>query len=576
MTRRAKAPGQHLATLASLALAFLALALFALGLAPTALAAPRDAGGPDGSAIEAGAIDAAHDGNEDAQTEVDAEATAITPAGSASAATSVASAEPSAAPSASAAPKPTEAPREIPEGAPVRLHDRRVFSVRAARAGLTQEERARRATNALERAFDESESDDVRVDESKPGIAVVLVGNRPIIELTQEDADAAGDASLGAHAAGVGENVRSALKTERTRRDVSKRVFSLSLVVLSALVLFLLLRWSRNFAERIRKWVTDHPKRLPHLRIGSVEVMRPAAFQGLIRIGISLLERAAQLTSIYIWLIFVLSQFESTREFGGRITGMILTPLGALVSRIAVSLPLVVVAIVAAVVVFIVVRFIRLFFASVEVGETRLAWLPPDLAAATSAVLRLGVVIGALVVGAPLVTGTDQNTASRAGFVVIGALGLALVPILSSMTIGFSTVFWRRFHVGDFVSFDGRQGRVSSLTLFDIRVLDGEGAELRIPHLVTLVRPIRVLGAFPLATFEVVVDASAPQDKVRKVMATSGASKHGEPRVRLLAIDADGARYEIVAKRALDEEDPATAITRALADAGIALGRSGK
>ena len=55
-------------------------------------------------------------------------------------------------------------------------------------------------------------------------------------------------------------------------------------------------------------------------------------------------------------------------------------------------------------------------------------------------------------------------------------------------------------------------------------------------------------------------------------MATSGASKHGEPRVRLLAIDADGARYEIVAKRALDEEDPATAITRALVRGGHRAG----
>ncbi len=542
---------------------WVALVLFAV--TRVTLGAAHDAGGE--VSVDA-AIDAAIDASDAAiEAEGIAEEQTPPPAETASAPVTSASA---------AAPKPNEAPREIAEGSPVRLHDKRVFAVRASRSGLTTEERARRATNALERAFDESETDDVRVDESKPGIAIILVGNRPIIELTQEDVDAAGDASLSAHAAGVGENVRSALKAERTRRDVSKRVFSLSLVVLAALVLFLLLRRTRDFAERIRKWVTDHPKRLPHLRIGSVEVMRPAAFQGLIRIGIALLERAVQLASIYVWLIFVLSQFESTREFGGKITGMILTPLGALVSRIAVSLPLVVVGIVATIVVFIVVRFIRLFFASVEVGETQLAWLPPDLSAATSAVLRLGVVVGALVVGAPLVTGTDQGTASRAGFVVIGAMGLALVPLLASMTIGFSTVFWRRFRIGEFVAFDGRQGRVASLTLFEIRVLDGEGAELRIPHLLTLVKPIRVLGAFPLATFEVVVDATASQEKVRKVMATSGASKHGEPRVRLLAIDADGARYEIVAKRALDEEDPATAITRALAEAGIALGRSGK
>jgi len=449
-----------------------------------------------------------------------------------------------------------------------------VFVIRVARGSLSAEERARKASGELERAFDESEVDDARVDEAQLGLAVVLVGNRPIVELTQDDAEAAGDASLSAHAAGVGENVRSALKTERTRRDVSKRVFSWSLVVLSALIAFLLLRRVRELAERGRTWVTDNPKRLPALRIGSVEVMRPAAFQGLIRVGMTLLERALQLTLLYIWFVFVLSRFESTKDLGGKITTMILTPLGALVGRIAISLPLLVVAVVAVVVVVIIVRFIRLFFRSVEVGETQLAWVPPDLAAPTSSLLRIGLVIAAFVLGAPLVTGTDQGSASRTSFVVLAALGLGLVPLFASMIVGFSTVFWRRLRVGDFVSFDGRQGRVASLTLLEVRVHDGEGSELRIPHLLMLVRPLRVLGPYPLATFEVVVDPKASQDRVRKVMATSGASKHGDPRVRLLFIDADGAHYEIVAKRALDEEDPATAITRALTDAGIDLGRS--
>ena len=531
--------------------------------------ADRDASIP--ALVDAGTNDASLDAE---SADGDAEAPEATVA-------IVESATPPAPPtSASAAPsaKPAEPTHEATsgEGSPVRLHDKRVFAFRVGRAGLSAEERARRASSALERAFEESETEDVHVDESQPNLAIVLVGNRPIAELTQADADAASDASLSAHAAGISENVRSALKAERTRRDVSRRVFAWSLVVFSALIAFLLLRRVRELAERGRTWVTDHPQRLPVLRIGSVEVMRPAAFQGVLRVGITLLERALQLTLLYVWFVFVLSRFESTKDLGGKITSMILGPLGTLVGRIAVSLPLLVVAVVAVVVVVIVVRFIRLFFRSVEVGETQLAWVPPDLAGATSTVLRLGLVIAALVFGAPLVTGTEQGAAARTGFVILGAIAVALVPLFASMTVGFSTVFWRRLRVGDFVSFDGRQGRIASLTLLEVRVHDGEGSELRIPHLLTLLRPLRVLGAYPLATFEVVVDPKASQDRVRQVLATSGASKHGEPRVRLLAIDVEGARYEIVAKRALDEEDPATAIVRALAEAGIALGRASR
>src|SRR4029077_14200129 len=102
---------------------------------------------------------------------------------------------------------------------------------------------------------------------------------------------------------------------------------------------------------------------------------------------------------------------------------------------------------------------------------------------------------------------------------------------------GFSTVFWRRLRAGDFVSFDGRQGRIAGLTLLEVRVHDGEGSELRIPHLLTLVRPLLALGPHPLSTFEVVVDPKDPQDKVRDVLTVAGTSKHGEPRVRLVAID---------------------------------------
>lgn len=542
--------------------------LFVTGLTRLGWALPRD-GGADAhvdAAIEAAAADAEADAEEDAEPEGEA----VPPAILSAAPMTSASTAPSAAPA-----HANEAPREIAEGSPVRLHDKRVFAIRVKRAGITAEERARRASAALERAFEENENDDVHIDESQPSLAVVMVGNRPIVELTPEDAEAAGDASLTSHAAGVGENVRSALKSERTRRDVSKRVFSWSLIIFSALMLFLGVRKARDFAVSARTWITDNPKRLPVLRIGSVEVMRPAAFQGLLRIGVTLIERTVQLAILYIWLVFVLSQFESTKDLGGKITTTILTPLGALVGRIALALPLLVVGAIAVVAVVIVTRFIRLFFRSVEMGETQLAWLPPDLAAATSAVMRLGVVIGALVLGAPLVTGTDQGTASRAGFVVIAAIGLALVPMLASMSVGFQAVFWRRFRIGDFVSFDGRQGRVASVTLFDVRVLDGEGSELRIPHLLTLIRPLRVSGAYPLATFEIVVDSKTPQEQVRKIMATSGTSKHGEPRVRLLFADHDGAHYEIIAKRALDEEDPATAILRALADAGIGLGKHG-
>jgi hypothetical protein len=96
---------------------------------------------------------------------------------------------------------------------------------------------------------------------------------------------------------------------------------------------------------------------------------------------------------------------------------------------------------------------------------------------------------------------------------------------------------------------------------------------MRVPYLLTLVRPIRVLGPYRLTTLEIAVDAKADQTRVREILTTAQKGKHGAPRIRLMGFDAEGARYEVIAKRAIDEEDPSIAIIKALEDAGIGLGR---
>ncbi len=500
------------------------------------------------AAPEAGAVAVAVDAGAGASAAVVPAATAVT------------SAEPQ-------APAPAES-------FPVHLHDHEVFVLRVGRLGVPAEERARRAQQALEHAFESDPDADVTVERTRPDVAVVMLGKAPVVQLGPEDARAAGDASLQVHGAAVAQAVRDAVHAERTRRDVAHTVFAWSLVVFTGLLAFLAIRRLSDISRKLRVWIQKNAKRLPGLRAGAIEVLRPAAFQGAIRLGVSALERAMQLALLYVWLVFVLSLFESTRDVGKRVTGLVLVPFGALAGRLAVSLPLIVVGVIATLALALLLRFVRLFFQSVESGETQFVWLPQDFAGPTSAVVRLGIVVAALVVGAPLVTGSEQGTAGRAAFVMMGALGLATVPLLASAAVGFVSVFWRRLRVGDFVSYDGRQGRVATLTLLDIRIHDGEGTELRVPHLATLVRPVRVLGPYPLAVVDVVVDPKASQPEVREVLLAAGATRHGAPRVRLLGIDADGARYEVVAKRDLDDPDPAVAVAQALADAGIALGRA--
>ena len=109
-----------------------------------------------------------------------------------------------------------------------------------------------------------------------------------------------------------------------------------------------------------------------------------------------------------------------------------LSPLSTLTSRVATLLPLTVIVAIGAVALLILLRFIGLFFAAVERGETRLEHLSPALAAPTSLIVRIGLVILAFLVVAPALTGNADGTFAKLGQLALAALALASVPLLTT------------------------------------------------------------------------------------------------------------------------------------------------
>jgi small-conductance mechanosensitive channel len=457
-----------------------------------------------------------------------------------------------------------------------RMHERAVFSVRSARAGQSAQERARAAGAALDRVVDDPEEPDARVEEAV-GTAVVFVGKTPIVTLGEEDAEAAGgEVTLHVYAASVASRIDDALRTERRRSAIAEHVFSLSLLVFSALLAFLLFRRVGELVGSARMWVRAHPDQIPALRIGRIDVVRPAAVRGAVSVALALAHRLAQFAIVYFWLIFALSRFEATRAYTDRLAGFMLTPLSALVGRLGASLPLVVVAAVAAVALGIAVRFVALFFAGVERGETHVPWLPRELAGPTSVLVRAGMVLASIVLAAPLITGTDDGALSRAGVVALAALGIACTPVLACAAAGVPAVFGRRLRPGDYVEAGGRAGVVRDVTLLEIVLEDPFGCEVRVPQLLGLWHATRVLGSGPLASIDVVVDPREPSGRVEEALVGAVVATCERARVELLSLDADGARWRVsgVPKHAKGAASMADAVTRAIARQGIALGRS--
>jgi hypothetical protein len=458
----------------------------------------------------------------------------------------------------------------------VRLHERPIFALRVERAGQDAQDRARAASRALETALDDPDQPMARVEEQASGSAVVFVGKTPVVTLGEDDASAAsGDLTLHVYAASVASKIDGTLRAERKRSAIATSVFSFSLLVFSGLLTFLLFRRVGDLSGRARMWVRANPNRIPALKLGRIEVVRPVAVRGAVSVSLALAHRIAQFAICYSWLIFALSRFEATRDYTDRLAGFVLVPLSALIGRVGAALPLFVVAAVAAVALGVAVRFVGLFFIGVARGETHLDWLPRELAEPTSMVVRAGIVLVSIVLAAPLITGTDDGALSRAGVVALVALGLACTPVLACAAAGVPTVFGRRVKPGDYVEAGGRAGVVRDVTLLELVLEDTVGCEVRVPQLLGLWHPTRVLGGAPMVAIEVAVDPSEPPAKVHKALAGAAAATCDRPLVDLLSIDADAARWRIagVAKHENGSGALADAIVSALKDQGIPFGR---
>lgn len=457
----------------------------------------------------------------------------------------------------------------------VRVREKVVAMLRATLGGRTAQERAR-ASNAVIEALLAQGGDpgEARFEETQ-GTAVVYIGKAPVLTLGPEDVEAAGEANLKVLAAQVTTRLADAVSTERKRSVIATTVFSVSLLVFAGLLAFLLLGRVSDVTARIRTAMFDDPERITAVRLGNVELLSAGAARGALSIALTLAHRLAQVALAYGWLIFGLSLFDATRDYTERLTGMVVKPLSGLATRIGSSVPLIVVAGIAIVAVSVLVRFVGLFFDSVTRGDTRITWLSRDLAQPTSVLARFAIIVVALVLSSPMITGESDGVISRAGLVALLGVALASTPLLASAAVGVTVVFGRRYRRGEHVEIGSRAGRVVDVTLLHVKLEDDALSEVTVPHLLALVHPTRVNRHALLSSMEVVVDPKAPQETIERALLEAARTLSARARVELLSIDQTGARWRVTSAAVRNELSLAKSVQEALGKLGVALGGKG-
>lgn len=460
-----------------------------------------------------------------------------------------------------------ERPGAAPHGF-VRIRDRSILELRVPRGARSAEARARDASETLSHVLELPGPDVVRIEPRPEGVAL-MVGETPIVELTAEDAHAVGTDDVLLYAAAAAQRLDAGLKAERRRLQIQDAVFSVSLAVFITLLGFLALRLVGRLGRQLQETLVADRERVPALRLGTLEVASRRMVRGAIRLGLVAGTWVLQLVVLYVWVLFVLSLFRPTREYGAQLTGSVLRPTGALLGRIGAALPILVVAAVFALAVALVFRTLRLFFESIARGETRVRWISPELATPVGTLLRGAFVVLAVVFAAPLITGEDTGALSRLGTAVLVVLATAAVPLLASVAVGLPTVLRRTVRPGEMVELGGRQGQVRAVTLLEVQLEDGDGAELRVPHLVAFLHPTRALGTVPRRSVEVVVASAEDQERVQAVLLEAAGSHASGARADLLSLDGRGARWRVSGIHT----DLGQRVATALRDARILLGQ---
>ncbi len=457
------------------------------------------------------------------------------------------------------------------EVAYVRLRSHRLLPLSAPLGGQSAEVRARNATQALASALESPGPKTVRLDEADDR-ATLFVGAAPVLQLAAQDAAAAGDASLHVYASAAKATLEHALNAEARREALQNLVLRISSAVFLGLVAFLLIRKLGDLEAAAERWLDAQPQRAPAVRLGNVELASQTAVRGGLHVVLRFGKRVLQVVLVYIWLYTVLSFFQATRATGDRITGMLLEPLGRVFARLVGAIPQLLALGVLGLVLYLVLRAVGLFFGSVARGDTHLAWVPADLAKPTSTLLQAVLLILAVLFAAPVISGDAAGPFHGLAQAMLIGLAIACAPLFAAVVAGLPVVYGRGLRVGEVAEVGGKVGTVKEVDLLSVVLEDAAGRPVRIPHLVSLFQPTRVLGSAPLNRFEVAVGGSEDQTRVQSLLLHAAGSHASGARVELTALDAAGAVYRVTSSY----EDIGLRVASVLKDAGVQLASLGE
>ena len=416
----------------------------------------------------------------------------------------------------------SSATQKLPE-APIVVNGRTLFVLRSGVGSFSVRERANLVNQRLERVLMGAQGSlQTRIEKSDTGL-MIIVGNQPVIAITDADAEA-DKVSRDELAARWSEAIAQALEValKLRNRNTFWRKFAISaLVLVGAVLLFMFFRRMHGQGRQVLDLKRE---RIPSLRLRGLELI---SAQRLFLVAGRCLTAAYVLAVLVVTvstLLLLFAQFPETRGYAQQVALWIWQPVVSILQGIFGYLPKLFFILVILAVTRVVVRTVDFVARQTERGVISLEpWVHRDVVRPTAQILKAILIVLALFFIAPLIPGTG-STAAKGLSVIIGLMvSFGSSSTVGNLIAGVVLTYMRPYHLGDRVKLGETEGDVVERRFAYTKVVTIKNEEVIVPSLQALSGAIinysaRAKNAGLILHTSVTIGYDAPWRKVHELL----------------------------------------------------------
>jgi small-conductance mechanosensitive channel len=371
------------------------------------------------------------------------------------------------------------------DGVPVVIDGKTLFVIQARVGSFSPEERAKTITNRLDTiAQDNSLSvDSIKTEKRQEAKTTdIILGNRVIITLTEDDAKAARKTEKEL-ADEYQQKIKTSIKQYRKSRQPRTLLFGAIYTLIATIALLIILKIVNKTFPRIYNqldaWRETY---IPALRFQNFEIL-PANQITNIFIAITRVIRwTIILTLLYIYVPLVLSFFPWTKPLGENIFSYFFVALRFVGEKILAYLPNL---FVIALIIFIAhytIRFFKLVFNEINRRTIAFPGFYPEWAEPTYKLIVFLIVALAAVIAFPYLPGSN-SPAFRGVSLFLGILfSLGSTAAVANIVGGIILIYTRAFQIGDRVKIGDAIGDIIEKTLLVTRIRTIKNVVITVPN----------------------------------------------------------------------------------------------